>query len=147
MNWGKGIFITFVVFALGLVVMLVITLRQDLGLVASDYYKQELAYQDQMERIKNFNSLVNKPEIKQEIELNKVVLTFPSELLDQIHEGEVQFFRPSNSEFDIIYKLIFDEQGRQYFDLDNFEKGMWRVKINWRTQDKEFYRESILVFG
>jgi len=147
MNWGKGIFITFVVFALGLVVMLVITLRQDLGLVASDYYKQELAYQDQMERIKNFNSLVNKPEIKQEIELNKVVLTFPSELIEQIHEGEVHFFRPSNSEIDIIYKLTFDEQGRQYFDLDNFEKGMWRVKINWKGQDKEYYRESILVFG
>jgi nitrogen fixation protein FixH len=147
MNWGKGIFLTFVLFATGLVIMLFITLRQDLGLIASDYYKQELVYQEQIDRIKNYNSLEVKPEIKQLTEIKKVILTFPNDLIEQLEEGEVQFFRPSNASSDLIYTLQFDEQGNQYFDMNNFEKGMWRIKLNWKGSDKEYYRETIMVFG
>ena len=147
MNWGKGIFLTFVLYAIGLVIMLFITLRQDLGLIASDYYKQELVYQEQIDRIKNFNNLEVKPEIKQMTEIKKVVLTFPNDLIEQLQEGEVQFFRPSNASNDVIYKIQFDEQGNQYFDMSNFEKGMWRIKLNWKGSDKEYYRETIMVFG
>ncbi len=145
MNWGKGIFLTFVIFASGLVVMLVITLREDLGLVAKDYYKQEIAYHDQMERIRNYMALAEKPVLERQVNLNRVVLSFPTDMVKEVTEGEVLFFRPSSSNADVTYKLMFDEEGNQYFDLSNLEKGMWRIKLNWKDNNKEYYQETVMV--
>lgn len=147
MNWGKGIFLAFVIFASGLGVMLFITLREDLGLVAHDYYKQEIAYQEQIERMKNYETLQKKPTIRQQIDLRRIVLTFPVDLVEAITEGEVHFFRPSASQSDVKFKLMFDETGTQYFDMSSLEKGMWRIKLNWKDSSKEYYQETVMVIG
>ncbi|HMP99100.1 MAG TPA: FixH family protein [Cyclobacteriaceae bacterium] len=147
MNWGKGIFLAFILFASGLIVMLYITLRQDIGLVAKDYYKQELTYQDQIERIKNYNELAYKPEIKQQREVQQIELSFPAELIDELISGEIHFFRPSSSTEDIKFNIAINEDGKQYINIATLERGMWRVKLNWKDTSKEYYKESILIIG
>ena len=57
MNWGVKIVISFVFF-IGLLFGLVyISMNQDISLVSENYYEQELAYEDQIQRIKNTNNL------------------------------------------------------------------------------------------
>lgn len=145
MNWGKGIFISFILFASGLVVMLVITMRQELGLVAKDYYKQELAYQDQIDRIKNFEALNVKPEIKLQADIRSVVISFPEELATSVEAGEIHFFRPSSVSSDMKYNLQLGANHQQQFDTQNFKRGKWRVKLSWKDAKKEYYQETILV--
>ena len=53
MNWGHKIVMTFIVFAAIIISMVVISMRQDVSLVAADYYKQELAYTEQMNKLEN----------------------------------------------------------------------------------------------
>jgi len=74
MNWGTGIVIAFVCFAGVLATIVTISMKQDVGLVAKDYYKQEIAYQDQIDRKTNYNQLERKPVIKLDASKNHIEL-------------------------------------------------------------------------
>jgi len=139
MNWGKRIVIVFVLF-IGLIATLVtISMRQDVSLVAKDYYVQEIAYQDQIERIQNKNDMNIQPRLEQKDGL--IVLT----IKDLDLQGEIHFFRPSNAKLDKKYTLKLNESGEQLFSATDFEKGLWRVKINWNNKGKEYYSEHSVV--
>ena len=79
MNWGHKITISFILFAIIIITMVTIAMRTDVNLVAPDYYEEELAYQEQIDRSKNFQGLSNKPTV-QKID-NQILVTFPSELV------------------------------------------------------------------
>ena len=139
MNWGTRIVITFVCFVAVIVTMVVISMRQNISLVDKDYYVQEIAYQDQIERIKNKNEMGEKPEV---IKRNgKIIIS----INDQDLAGEVHFFRPSDASLDKKYVLMLNEKGQQSFAMVDFEKGLWRIKVNWNKNGKEFYSEHSLT--
>ena len=64
MNWGTKIVFSFIAFAGLIITMVVISMRQDVSLVAKDYYVQEIAYQDQIDKIQNQKALESEPTIK-----------------------------------------------------------------------------------
>ncbi|MEP2771494.1 MAG: FixH family protein [Fulvivirga sp.] len=139
MNWGTRIVIAFACFVAVIVSLVVISMRQNISLVDKDYYVQEIAYQEQIERINNKNELSQKPEINKEN--GKIIISIPdSELV-----GEVHFFRPSDAGLDKKYALKLDENGQQQFSAYDFEKGLWRVKVNWNKNGKEYYSEHSLT--
>ncbi|ELR70754.1 hypothetical protein C900_03362 [Fulvivirga imtechensis AK7] len=143
MNWGTKIVIVFVLFA-GLIVTLVtISMKQDVSLVAKDYYVQEIAYQDQIERIKNYKKLgAEQLRITYDDSRSVVVITAPG---NHKREGEVHFFRPSDASLDSKYALKPNGDGHQYFDVKNFKKGLWKIKISWQENGREYYEEKTLV--
>ena len=64
MNWGNGIIFSFVLFAIFIAILVTVCVRQDISLVSSDYYQEELKYQDQITRINNTSKLDTQPVIK-----------------------------------------------------------------------------------
>jgi len=144
MNWGKGIIVTFIVFAGIVTTMVVISMKQEVGLVAPDYYKQEIAYQGQIDRIKNFNLLVEKPSVNVDRTTYEVVIVFPEAQLQLIRSGEVQLFRPSHTGLDQLYELKLDSHGEQRIKVSQLLKGMWKVKLSWKGNHEEYYNETII---
>ena len=55
--------VAFVFFALFIGTLVTICVRQDITLVTKEYYKEELAYQEQIDRMNNVNNLGEVPEI------------------------------------------------------------------------------------
>lgn len=141
MNWGSKIIIAFLLFAALLATMVVISMNQEIGLVAKDYYKQEIAYQDQIDRITNYNNLINKPEFQIDHEKLQVFLHFPPEFESKSISGKLLFFRPSASMLDREVTIDPDNSGKQYIDIADLPKGRWKVKVWWETDQKEFYNE------
>jgi len=139
MNWGKSIVVVFVIFVGIMATLVTISMRQDVSLVSKDYYVEELAYQDQIERINNKNLMEEKPEIRKAGEVIILELNVPKSI------GSVHFFRPSNAKFDKKYKLAINQSGIQVFKSTDFEKGFWKVKINWEKDGKEYYSEHNLI--
>ncbi len=139
MNWGTGIVIAFTCFVAVIVSLVVISMRQNISLVDKDYYVQEIAYQDQIERINNKNEMSQKPEIKKE---NGTIIIA---LHDRDLTGEIHFFRPSDASLDKKYVLQLDEAGIQQFSAFDFEKGLWKIKVNWNKNGKEYYSEHSLT--
>jgi hypothetical protein len=106
--------------------------------VANDYYKQELDYQKQIDRDKNAQSLLVKPEIS--IDRNSLKISFKD--FNKIQQGAVKLFRPSNAASDILFQLKPSEDTVQSFDIQFKERGMYKAQMSWLMEGKEYYIEQ-----
>ncbi|SMD31966.1 FixH protein [Reichenbachiella faecimaris] len=143
MNWGKSIVLTFVLFAVLIITMVTISMQHDVNLVADNYYEEELAYEDQMNRIRNFEALKDKPTIVRNGD--KIVLSFPVQIARQIESGEVHFFRPSDHGVDKKIKIKLNNQYQQSFPASVFNAGLWKTKLRWKSENKEYFFEQQIV--
>ncbi|MCV9386259.1 FixH family protein [Reichenbachiella ulvae] len=141
MNWGHKITIVFILFALFVATLVTICVRQDFFLVAPDYYEEELAYQDQIDKMNNFQQLEIKPELNK-ID-GKVILSFPDNVA--LVEGEIHFFRPSHGDFDQKFSIELDSNGQQTFSQDQFLSGLWKAKLSWKDSNKSYFNESTII--
>ncbi|MEO9967076.1 MAG: FixH family protein [Reichenbachiella sp.] len=143
MNWGKSIVVAFVLFAGLIITMVVISMKHDVNLVDPNYYEEELAYQDQIDRIQNYQDLALKPEIVKTTD--QIILIFPSELADLMNSGEIHFFRPSDHAVDQRMKIKLDNENKQAFSISGFGRGLWKTKLRWTAGDKEYFSEQRIV--
>lgn len=145
MSWGKGITITIILFT-GFILFLVITcVRQtDINLVSSDYYEQEIAYQQVINKMNNTTSLSAKPEIKTGAD-GTVWIDFSEMANYRSMSGDVLFFRPSDPKLDLRVHLSLDTNGRQEIAKGALQRGKWVCKINWQTEGKDYYIETPLI--
>lgn len=143
MNWGRSIVLAFVLFAGVIITMVSISMQHDVNLVAVNYYEEELAYEDQMNRIRNFEGLPIKPTVIKNG--GQIVLSFPSEVADKMRNGEIHFFRPSDHKFDKKIEIKLDHQYRQTFPVSLFGTGLWKTKLNWNSDEKEYFFEQKIV--
>lgn len=138
MNWGKWIVVSFLLFAIFIGVLVTVCVRQDISLVANDYYKQELDYQKQIDRDKNTQNLLAKPEIS--IDQNLLKISFKD--FNKMQRGEVKLFRPSNAASDMLFRLEPGEAKVRSFDVQSKEKGMYKAQMKWLMDGKEYYIEK-----
>ena len=146
MNWGTKIILSFVCFFGVIFTLAYISMNQDLNLVADNYYEQELAYEDQIERIKNTQGLTQRPEVVVNKREREARLVFPENLKEKVADGKIHFFRPSNSALDKEFTITLDEDGNQVFDISSFPAGLWKAKVSWEWKNREYYEEVTLVF-
>lgn len=139
MNPGKWIVVAFVLFAAFIGTLVAVCVRQEMPLVSADYYKQELAYQNQIERIQNTDQLNLKPVIV--ATRNTMKVTFDS--TQHIQQGELQLFCPSNAHMDRSFTLT--PHAREFNTLvSGLTSGMYRVKLFWTMDGKDYYQEEIV---
>jgi hypothetical protein len=141
MNFGNWIVVAFVLFAVFIGILVTVCVRQDISLVSSDYYSQELAYQDQIRRIHNTSGLSEKPRIIRGGN-STVQITFNNHF--NIENGKVKFFCPSDPEMDRNFEFETNNN-TQLFDTSSFRKGMYKVRLLWMMDGKEFYYEEIIT--
>ena len=140
MNWGKWIVLSFVLFTLFIGTLVVVCVREDISLVSPDYYQQELVFQDQIERIRNTEMLKGKPVIQ----LLNQALVVQFNQSQSIDGGNLLLFRPSDNHYDKSYALPSPGGDTQQFDISNLPRGMYKARLLWKMQSKEYYLEEIV---
>ena len=141
MNWAYKIVIASVLF-IGYIVFLVVKcFQQDISLVDEHYYKEEIEYQAQIQKIRNAN-LSNDLSIKYVGASNEVALRFSKE--NKV-EGKVRLFRPSDDKMDKTIQLKPDNSGLQIIPTGQLAKGLWKVKVSWTDGKSEFFKEEVLI--
>ena len=61
LNWGTGIAMVYITFAVSMVGVVFASRKHDPGLVQKDYYELDLNYQDRLERKQHAAALTEKP--------------------------------------------------------------------------------------
>jgi hypothetical protein len=140
MNFGKWIVVSFILFAIFIGSLVTLCIRQDISLVSKEYYRDELVYQDQMKRISNTETLSVKPVVKAS-RTGVISVQFASG--EEIQSGTLRLFSPSNSKLDHEFKI---ESGTHsaVFKTAPFQTGMYRVKLLWNMNDREYYYEEVI---
>ena len=129
----KWVITAFVFFALFIGTLVVISIRQDIGLVSKNYYQDELKHGEKMIRQTNASQLTEQPRLT--FENNSVKVAYP--LLSTIESGELRVQRP--------FEITTGEQDSQSFELKVWEKGLYRVSLTWKMEGKEYYVEKLMV--
>ena len=141
MNFGKWIVVSFILFAIFIGTLVTVCVREDVNLVSKDYYKEELAYQDQIDRLNNTAKLQQKPVVKI-IGNNMLQVDFMQ--TEEIQNGELKLFCPSNPKMDKNFKLNISNEGSQLIELSGLQRGMYKAKLSWTMNSKKFYLEEII---
>jgi len=136
-NWGHGIAIAVGAFIVMILYFVVDSFNYKPELVASDYYQQEVNYQQQIDKIKNAQDAKIAFDFKPE----GFELTYPNAEVT----GKVHFFRPSDVALDFIVEIKADKEGKQVIDPAKLKQGRWKAKIDWMYEGKGYYREVDFV--
>lgn len=140
MNFGNWIVVAFIFFAIFIGTLVTVCVRQDVNLVSKNYYNDELVYEHQIKRISNANALSVKPFIRKNPG-NIVEIVFDPQ--SRIEKGEVKFFCPSNPKADQVFEFKTSINNQQV-DISHFEKGMYKARLLWTMNGKEYYYEEII---
>ena len=142
-NWGTGIVIGIIIFVVISITMTVIFMTQDVNLVADKYYENSLQYQEEIDKQSRTIALNEEVEINFNGEV--ISILFPSAYLDKNISGEIYFYRPSNPMLDFKIPLELNDEGNQLILAKNFEKGFWRLKLNWTMGGNGYYNERAVT--
>lgn len=142
MNWGYKIIIVFILFAAGMLTLVIKSMRTRIDMVTPDYYAAELQYQEVIDGRENAAQLSAPVKVTQAG--NSVELLFPGELHGRALEGRVLFYRPADAGKDLAVPLQMDEQGRLVMDRARFIAGRYQVKVQWEMDGRPYFQESYL---
>jgi len=145
MNWGNRIILAFVLFFGVIFTMVYVSMNTEFSLVADNYYEQELAYEDQLNRIRNVNNLPEKPEFSIDRTGLKVAISFPESVAQSVKEGKVKFYRSSGAKYDQEMELKLNNANQFVQDISQLVTGAWKIQIFWTDGDKEYYKEIDFV--
>lgn len=123
--------------------MTVIFMTQDVSLVSDNYYEKSLSYQDEIDKQSRTKSLDEEVKINFNGEIINIL--FPVEYLNNNISGEIYFYRPSDSKLDFKMPLDLNEEGNQMILIKDFEKGFWRVKLNWTMDGNGYFSERAIT--
>jgi hypothetical protein len=143
MNWGNKLVVVFIVFGIfiGYLVYRAVTTKYDL--VSKDYYKDELRYQDKLDRIKNASKI---SEVKIDQDVDAIILHLPQEQKGLVVSGEVYFYCITDDRKDFRTSLQVDSTNTQVVLKKLLQKGAFDVKINWqRGTDLYYFEKKVLV--
>lgn len=143
-NWGTGIVIAFglfMTFILFFVFKVQSDSKYDNELVVEEYYKQELKFENQMQKEQNASNMSEKIEIKTSEEGIKI--TFPSDLDVTLVKGKVSLYRPSNKKLD--FEVPISLSGSHLLIPENtLVGGRWDISIDWTYDGKEILTKKTI---
>lgn len=143
LNWGSGIAAVYILFMIGVLIMVFIFMNQDVTLETDNYYIQGLQHQEQIDKETRTNELPEQTVIKQENGF--IVIKFPGIFNNKDITGTVNFYRPSDNSKDFSFPVQTDSSNAQLIPSSNLEKGLWKIKINWNVKEISYYNEKILM--
>ena len=138
--WGKGIFIFYILFMVGMLTLVKATTTANLDLVNEDYYADSVKYQEVIEAKKRTSKLNEKPEIS--VNKENIIITLPSGLINQTHKESAVIYSPSSSKEDIQLKPKFNENGSFEYSTKKLRKGAWDINFVWQDKPGNTYMIS-----
>jgi|AntRauTorckE6833_2_1112554.scaffolds.fasta_scaffold00121_14 nitrogen fixation protein FixH len=144
-NWGTGIFLAVTLFVIATLSVVSYMISLDFYLVSNDHYEQGVEYQETIDGQQRFKNLENPVLVLFDEPTVSIKITFPKELRSDSLSGTINFYRPNDSELDRKYKLQVDEDGRQTIPVSDFEKGRWKLTLEWK-QDSLIYIDEKNIF-
>lgn len=144
--WPLGIIIVFALFAAATAALVLFSTLHRMDLVSEDYYEREVAFQTQLDRVKRTQSLRGAVTVHFDPVQFSIVVEFPPEHAERHAGGVIHLYRPSEARLDQKIAVNYGEDGRQILRAGSFRAGLWRIRILWTLDDREyFYDQSVLI--
>ncbi|MAL19084.1 MAG: hypothetical protein CL670_05730 [Balneola sp.] len=141
-NWGSGIVLAVVIFIIGTLSMVSYFISLDFYLVSNDHYEKGVEYQQTIDKKQRAENLDNPVVVLFDEPSVSIKLIFPTNILSDSLSGHINFYRPNNPELDKKYKLSLDGEGLQTIPVGEFEKGRWKLTVEWEADSLVYIEEK-----
>ena len=138
MSWGYRILILYLAFISWILFLVYRCVREDVDLVAADYYARELTYQDKLDRINNTERTGQRLSVAVKNDGSAVEIRYPGQ---PARTGTISFFKPDNAKLDFDLP-VSREQNTQEIPAEKLAKGAWLVKVEWESDGVRLYQEE-----
>jgi len=136
--WPLGIVIalaSFIIFILSYVYKATFVAKYDHHLVSEEYYKDELKYQGEINKLENANALESDVSLTRSSD--GVLVHFPASMDGKNIKGTVYFVRLADENFD-FQESISLENNTFLIQNEKLVAGRWNVKIDWTYNDTPY---------
>jgi hypothetical protein len=138
-SWGFKVTILYVGFVAMIITMAFLTTNSRTDLERVDYYEEELKHDQKMAAIKNMNEL--EETILAENLDGKLKITYPKEFNQQNAEVQIWVYKASNSSKDKRLNYVCSGK-EQIIHTGDWDKGIYQLRFNTKTNNKEFFFEK-----
>jgi hypothetical protein len=145
--WPLGIFAALAMFIFGTATLIVFASSQKGDLVSPDYYEQEIKYQTRIDSLDRAKELGTRASARCDAAGQRIVISLPVEHVRRKVTGQIQLYRPSAAELDRQFKLELDSNGAQSLDVSDLPKGLWKVRVSWSVEGREYFVDQKIVVG
>ncbi len=142
-NWGTKLIMVFSIFVLGMIALVVVSMRQKVEMVAQNYYKDELQYQEVLDATAMANGLSRAVKVVKEAA--GISIQLPLETAGNGVKGDVYFYCSADAAKDRHLPLVVDEKGLQTVDTQKLMPGRYIVKISWESRQQKYYTEQTII--
>jgi hypothetical protein len=143
LNWGNLLVIVFLTFGGMISYMVYRCMQTPVDLVAREYYKDELNYQQVIDASQRAGRLSGKVDLRQEG--TRLALYMPKEMEHMRLTGSIQLYCPSDAGKDRRFVLQTDDAGRQYIGMDQVRPGRYTIRVQWQDRGEQYYVEEPLT--
>lgn len=141
MNWGKWIVVAFLSFAAFITVLVVVCFREDVSLVSTQYYEDDLRYQEQYDQELRAATLPTKPVVS--ISNTSVVIVYTN--FENIENGTLSVMRPADASLDHRFELVQQQDSIQQFTVGNMTSGLYKVSVRWKEKGIAYRLDKSIV--
>ena len=146
MNWGTGVVIamaSFMIFILTFVYRSVVMDEYQHELVSEDYYKDELHYQEEIDKLNNAATLEVNLKVSRRTE--GLLLQFPGNLDPGKISGTIRVQRPSKKALDIELPVQLSGN-EQLIPDEKLVSGKYLISVDWKHGESEYLFKEELFY-
>ena len=144
LNWGTGIAIFYGVFMAIMIFAVIFSAKNKSDLVVEEYYKDDINYESFRVKRQNSNQLEKTVDIQYQRTDQAIQFVFPRDMPNV--QGQITFFRPSDKRLDRRFPISLNDSGEMIIKKDRkLVGGLWKVKVEWQNDGKDYYYEKPLV--
>src|SRR5215510_6578515 len=140
--WPLSIIAFFTVAIIGCGTFIAFCSRHPADLVADDYYEQEIRYQGQIDRLQHAQQPAAAVAVTYDAGTKRISIALAPNYASRKPCGSIQLYRPSAANLDRQLKLAPDEHGVQTIDASSLLPGLWKVRVSWTADAKEFFLDQ-----
>jgi hypothetical protein len=140
MNWGHKIGIVIIVFVIGMLSMVYYASQQTNEMIDDHYYQKELAYQEVIDGKQNLHDLSPDDLITQNEQA--LIITLPAGSYEHLEKGHIELMRTDAKEKDIQMTITPNGSNQRSIDKKKLTKGIYKARIRWTNEGKEYYKEE-----
>lgn len=143
MNWGHKITVVIAIFIIAMVSMVYLAFQQTNDMVDTNYYDKELKYQLKIDAAQNLNAASNEVLVTQYEKNVRVLL--PKSLIQNFANGKLEFLKSDDKNKDLNLTFQPDSSGSFTIEGKKFSRGLYKVRLQWESDDKSYYREQDIM--
>jgi hypothetical protein len=140
MNWGHKILIVIIVFLVGMLGMVYYAMMQTNEMIDDNYYQKELEFQSVIDAQQNLLDITSNNLVNQD--RDEVTVTFPTGTFEKIEKGTIELIRNDDKSKDIQLHLQPNGYAMRSIPKTSLSKGMYRARIKWINNNREYYKEE-----